>query len=227
MPADLDYSAQPWWPKCISLSQVLGRLGPPDVRQRYADLREETSTLAVLRSVLEHGEVIDGLGAASARLSAFREVQDGQKRLVLEAIRQGTLLAYGYEHPRRIADRPVAVPLTLWRHRVHWDKGEIEGEGIKVIGVRVVTLKTVQALNHDTPQPKDRGRPTREAQILAAHDLLLETGIIKQNDTFKAKAATIRAHVLSQEGKPSSRTDGLSDETIRRVLTNRPQNTKS
>lgn len=175
----------------------------------------------------KHGDITTGLAAASDRLTTFRQVEDEQKRLVLAAVKQGALLAYGYQAPRRLEDQPVAVPLALWRQVVRWNTNEIEGEGLKIIGVRLISLRTVQSLCNDSPPAQDRGRPTREPEILAAYDTLIRSGIVKPDDTVKTKAAAIRAHVKSQHAGPDSRTDGLSDEAIRRALKSHPQSTKS
>lgn len=222
MPTAPDYSKQPWWPRRIPLNQILGRIGTAEARQRYEELKAASSASNLIQRVSASGELSSGIEP----ISALRAAEDEQKSLVLTALHQGALLAYGYQLPRRIDDPPVAIPISLWRHAVRWHKNEIEGVGIKLVEVCLIPLKTIQALNNEAPTPQAHGRPTRETEIMQAHDFLITSGAIKASDTIKTKGPVIRAHLKSQNPSPDSRTDGLSDETIRRILKNHPQNTE-
>lgn len=232
MPQPIDFTTQAWWPHCVSLAEVIRRVGSKERRDKIDALEKEASCLTLCERVKNLDDPRAGLMGEITRMSQlgseYRALMDGQKRAVIAGIRNGQLRAFGYQFPRGASDIPVEVPVDLWTGGVHWEGSTVERDGLKIVSVRVTTTEAIQASmrTHHTATPV--GRPSRKSEIIEAYEHLLRTGELDPTTAQSETAKAIRARINSRSPGSMDQDSGLTDETIRRTIKKwQAQNTKS
>jgi len=160
--------------------------------------------------------LMDFLTTNSERHAQQRTIKDKHKRLVLDGLAKGTLLAFGYEEPRKMKDFPVEVPAHFWNATVLWQEGEIRYEGIRLIGVRVIGRSQINPVTI-TPPPRP-GRPTRKDQVETAFNSLLADGSYDLNVSAIHQFPLVRARVKALFPGEDQSNKGLRDKALYGIL---------
>lgn len=121
------------------------------------------------------------------------------KNEILKNIRAGTLISYGFEHPRRLDSEAVELPSDLWRGDLDWKSGTIKTSGLHLIEVRLIDAKSVHkiksewATQHVSPQKSvSLGRPTVRDEIELAFNTLVSADQINVSASAKSHFPLIR-----------------------------------
>ena len=229
IPVSIDPSGQTrLWKRGLSLEEAWWRFGLPQQRQRYNSVQPAEVTKPVDKESLSALGGVEIYKAATALISdAFRPILD-QSRIanemrsqLVELLRNGRLVGYGYHFPRQALDRPVRIPDDLFDIAfVRWDKSELEGNGSKYFAVKIFRSSWLKEL----PVPVTRSAPTKQKVgrqpsteiIEIIHDL-------SQNPNFekmqrKAQAELVIEAAITKHPKRFSNRKGLHFSTVCRYL---------
>lgn len=96
--------------------------------------------LAVLTETLQH------IGVSNAQ----RQKNDADlKNQILNLIKSGELLAYGFKIPRELNDQPILIPQDLFSGgNINWENSELENQNIQFSGIRVIQKLEIQNSNN-------------------------------------------------------------------------------
>lgn len=211
------------WKKGFTLSYVIPRIGLKEALEAYRQAKEATEWTSIGKAFEQMGDhdrsLLDMGRELSDRSTRYMALRRTQQETVIRNVREGWLHAFGFQHPRRIEDKPIALPIDVWKGTVDWDKDTIQYDGLHFVAVRLVLKDHIDAV----PPIPSKGRPSRKQHILDAYSALLQSGDVTENMTDKDLGTAIRAHIA--QSHPTLGTEGLSPETIRRTVRQARENT--
>ena len=181
------------------------------------------------------------------RAPEYKQLADALQKQCRRWLQQGHLIAVGFNKQRKAEDTPVPLPNDLVQSGSFvWDSNRAFGGHLEMVNIRVGHINLLKRLSEvarndaceattgdifkkaDDEIAVDRrspGRKSRRDQIIEAYEVLLADNVITEAATLPAKHQAIYEWVKARYPDPPSRQDGLSQETIRRVLTEHTQNT--
>ena len=255
-----------FWEQSPQLSDAYWRYAEKDVRQKYLRLAKVAGPAAVNRNLLRTMQSLQASAFDSStrpdsatitkalqdaispkRAPDYEKLADGLKKQCLTWIRQGHLVAVGFNKRRKAEDIPVPLPNDLVQHGTFvWDSNRAFGGHLEMVNIRVGHINLLKRLYEAATEDaregtktevateahekievdrKSTGRKSRRDQIIEAYEVLSADGTISETDTFPTKHQAIYKWVKARYPDPPSRQDGLSQETVRRVLNEHAQNT--
>jgi hypothetical protein len=130
-----------------------------------------------------------------------------------DAMRGGQFVAIGYELPRTSKSELVVIPRDVLESPSEMDLSDsyLCGNGLEYIAVRL--LPSVE-FDSELFAKKQRGRRSREPEILSTYDRLLADGVISTDDTLMAVSRKIQKALVESTGLKS----GLSHDAIGRAV---------
>lgn len=84
----------------------------------------------------------------------YSQTIQAMKADIINQIKTGDLMAYGYLFPRNLADKPVQVPADIFiSGKVNWDNSELEFRSMEFTGIRIVDNENpvieIKAIKHE------------------------------------------------------------------------------
>lgn len=203
----------------------------------------QSLTRIIDRNIAEHIErpdlkeafvtVIDAVDAAAREFSSGLRARTQATEYVLQALRTGRLIAFGYLSPRNPALPPQQIPPDLFhsRHienwRECWQKSVIRAADLEFVSVRVVRPNWIAKTSAPKQLPKPEsvieprrrpGRPSSEDAIIKAIRSLFAEGKLPASNLRKENIALIRERVRALYPSLFPGDKGLADETIAKYL---------
>lgn len=246
--------SQDLWKRGIPLGEAFHRFGPKEQAARYVELEQSLKPVGLPEFIaklndaaIEHnGDIAATFQAAGPVITpAQREAEklaDRLKAICLRRLLRGELLGFGFGVPRAADATPVPVPADCWGGFVNWQDHRVCSGSLRMEAVRIVPAHWIEEAaladrikpdetgtemndRQKVPEPVRPGRKTRKAEILAAYAHLTETGTLRPGTPNKTLGHLIREQIFqnTKAGQPND--EGLSDETIRRILHAHTQNT--
>lgn len=220
-------TVDPWWfwSKAAPLSQAYVRFAPIDKAGRYHELSETHSWPAIVGRVGQRmSEGAEGWGAlrdSTLQGGELDGLRDELRSACFRYVHTGALKAYGFAIPRAPDDPPQPVPPDLWDGTVNWERSTLQGNGLKMEGVRLIpphwedqlVARQATATNRRGP-----GRRSREDHIREAFDALCKSGQIDFNRPMNRTFEPIRCWVLAKLPNDPDEAKGLNDKTIAKTI---------
>ena len=136
---------------------------------------------------------------------------------VVDHIRKGRLLAYGFEVPRRLASLPAEIPLDVLVNLTSLSSGKVQHGSLRIEEIRVLTpkrrdqiIQEWQEVYAPLPPKKPRGRPSTQRDIADAYEALRDGGQIDPAQPQNSMHSPIRRWLMTHrrergysETKPS------------------------
>ena len=223
-------AATPMWYAPIHFS-------PPDLQQRWDDLKKQSAWEAANESLketvaesrkkgtFEKRSWIDALGIAITGANRVLEPRGALQReaqaLLLADIQLGRVIGLGYEPPRRIKSVPVYIPTKYWQQTIDWDSSTVRSGGLTFIEVRIVLARTGQTIIDQTANtarkrlealPPPPGRPSIKQHVTAAFSALHADGKIDTNKSALSHFPAVKQWIKENTSRDP---DDLSNEGIR------------
>ncbi|MBF0446380.1 MAG: hypothetical protein HQL68_12400, partial [Magnetococcales bacterium] len=125
--------------------------------------------------------------------------------------------------PRKLEDDPVLIPADIWSGFVDWKSSSVEGNGLKIVAVRVVPFhwleQAVTERSQDIKSNKNAGRPnSRSILIIKAYDALVAESAIDYSLKFTVLTDQIRLWVANNSPEHPDLYKELKYNTIYKVL---------
>jgi hypothetical protein len=162
------------------------------------------------------------LSASNPILSARTELRNRMRAFVLHHLITGSLIAYGFEPPRRMDSMPFHIPAAYWRGRIQWEDSKLTAQGLEFEQIRLITLKARdQVLGVDAnfqSVTKKAGRPGYRDQIIRAFETLNAIGKIDTQSSLQAHYKKVRDWIELNVPEGERPTNPLSDNTLQRHL---------
>lgn len=192
------------WERACPLSSAYHRLATKEQRAKYEELSEATSFTSMATRFQAHAEETKenppdefwknihkaNVWGPTSERSALTDQLRAQLRTW---IRAGEFRVFGFAKPRQPTDKPIEVPTDLWSGFLSWDKSYIEGNGLRIDGLRVMPARWLQKKH--TPR---QGRPSRQGEIQRAYADLKRRQAIDFNGSLNAASHQVQAHIVSQ-----------------------------
>jgi len=145
---------------------------------------------------------------------------------LLSGIRDGRYVAYGYKKPRDVKDRRVKIPTDVFvREYINWRHSSIKGADLEFVSVLIfesglepeidADLKSSHAAEHHSKRGPSSSRRAIEEAIRS----LIADGFLPNHDLQKQNVELVRQRVHDLHPGEFPKDRGLSDETIRKTLT--------
>lgn len=212
------------WEKGVPLSRSFIRLGNKEKVAEYQQCQKQFSTLTMLDKInsnLNNGieswdalsNVVDGNAPARERADAL---ENEFREAVLRHIKNGSLVAYGYSHPRHASDLPQKVPSDLWNSFIHLDKDKLDHNGLRMDAIRLTPLQWITGPTSE--EPASAGRPSRKEQIIEAFHVLVENRQIDFSKPAKHCYETVRLWVQTHYPDVEDNEKGLGDKTMANIV---------
>jgi hypothetical protein len=194
------------------------RLHSVSASELMAKAAEETAA-----SGLTSWEVVNAMmGASNPILSARMEWSNRMRAFVLQHLITGSLIAYGFEPPRRMDSVPFHIPAAYWRGRIQWKDSKLTVQGLEFEQIRLVTLKARdQVLGVDAnfqSVTKKTGRPGYKDEIIRAFEALNAIGKIDTQSSLQAHYKKVSDWIELNVPEGERPTKPLSDNTLQRHL---------
>lgn len=218
----------PFWKRGIRLDKLPLSIAQQELREAHKKLWSvsamEMFTTEVGTAAASGKEGWDAALAAMQGpqkiLSERSKVQAKMTAYALQNLKNGSLIAYGFEAPRRMDDDPKEIPARLWSGRPDWDKAMLSAEGLAFVEVRVLTKKQRRQLLDLPPEgaanSKPKGRPGVGQNISDAFRALEAAGKVDTGRPARAHFDLVRNWLA--EHRPDMKPPGsdLNEETIRK-----------
>ena len=140
----------------------------------------------------------------SEALDINRERNSAEKRLkqlLLDALTNLELRAFGYETPARPSDKPQQIPSHLFENieDINWGRSSLKALGIVFEKIRVSEAETTELATAKVKSLSDRpGRPTKETEILQVIEHLIKSGVDLNKILRKQAYDLIRATAVTE-----------------------------
>ncbi|MBF0169332.1 MAG: hypothetical protein HQL45_17130 [Alphaproteobacteria bacterium] len=208
----------------VPLASAWKRFGNPEKTAEFERLSPQVHWTNGIAMALEAMKTMDHERAKSYGnlVERVRNIEADLYSAFFQGIRTGRLKAYGYQVPRSVNDNPKEVPKDLWGCEVLWDKSEIEGNGLKMSGVRVVRVDPSLSLPmlemHEKPVLKKLGRPSKVPLIEEAFNELAREGTVSDQPRLAPLISVVRAKVHALHPELKGDMKGLGEEAIRKTI---------
>ena len=152
----------------------------------------------------------------------------------LKWIRNGKLIAVGYQVPRQATDAPIEVPIDAWTTYSPWSNNEFQLGSLKIEDVRIINPSWFQSYiepsnitteldQTTTEKPRHtyprQGRPSKRHIISDAYNMAVNTGQIDFNGSKKSICIFVRELIKTKWPDEFGKGKGFGDEVIRRTIT--------
>ncbi|MBR9653556.1 hypothetical protein [Thalassovita aquimarina] len=223
------------WNAGIYLSQADRSFAPENLRKAWEEASKKSALHAMQDKMEELKETqVDFTKKLEAMLGAVNEVSRPKddilkkmRELVVNWLKRGDLVAYGFEKPRRMASIPYELPAQLWHGRIDWFDSSLSSQSLELVQIRVLSkamidkVTTAALPNSETlaePVQPAIGRPTIQPQIKAAYLSVASSEKLDKTMSLKTVAEHVRLQ-LAQDNPDLQVTENKpSYETIRRVI---------
>lgn len=122
------------------------------------------------------------------------EIQADLRADVVNWCRAGHLFAFAFEHPRKLENAPVEVPLSAWAGRIQWGQSAIEAQGIKFVEVRMLTASMMKDVRLKyRSSHAGTGRPSVAEDVKACIAEIEAAGLIDPSQTMASHVRLIQA----------------------------------
>jgi hypothetical protein len=216
------------WETAVPFNKAAYRFGSAKLRAEYVAARNLSAMKNFEQKALEMRDtgknILDNLSAAMAGpqaiFAARQKATDALNAQLLQALRAGDLIAYGFEAPRGLDDRPRLLSPDLWKS-VNLPKGtELREKGLHLIELRVATRaakRESQGLPATSPgHSQPPGRPGVAPDIRAAFEALHAQGKIDAARPARSHFAMVRDWLIEHRPNMATSPKHIKDETIRR-----------
>lgn len=214
-----------FWNHGVPLSRAWRRFAESAKLQRLKVLEASGSPAQTLQAFADAltGAGDEALNAVSARAGESISLQTKMRSDLLRWLHSGHVRAYGYPVPRVPQDPPQLVPSDLWSSAntcVRWEKDEVEGNGLKMAGVRLVITRWEKELlakaATGTPAPDIRspGRPGVDWPVQEAFAALAESGCIDCERPMTNYHQAVRDWLVARYPDAAHEFEGLNGRTI-------------
>lgn len=164
-----------------SLTEALSEFGNPEL---WAAYNIEFNPAAHRHDIQKSGNFMEGLSAAIGGLQAISQLKNHRDNIIqelksdiLNLIRRGDLIAYGFKEPRNLSDIPVKIPADLFLSgELNWDHSELKYKALEFSGIRlfrdispVIDLKA-ENRNKEIPPLKNKSKNIADLD----HDLHID-----------------------------------------------------
>ncbi|MEH6478154.1 MAG: hypothetical protein V7727_20845 [Sneathiella sp.] len=150
---------------------------------------------------------------------------------VLINLKKGNLVGFGFSTPRKMDDDPQEIPLKVWENNIVWDNNRIEGRGLVVEDVRIVSRQTILIAKRQTvPVPYEitsKGRPSRREEILEAFTDLNNKGEIDYSGPMRSVVPLIQNWLFIHPIYSKQGDQGLGSQVIIRTISSAFKEKKS
>lgn len=210
-----------YWSRGFQLSKAFHQLATKEQKTKYEELSRAVSLSSMVPRFQAYAEQSKEnppeefwKGVQSANVlgptSEHSNLVDQLKTQTRTWIRTGKLRVFGFAKPRQPTDKPIEVPADLWNGFLSWDKEYIEGNGLRIEGLRAIPAHWLQK------ESKRPGRPTRVPEIMRAYLELKQAQKIDFTQPIKTIALQVRAHILSRPGVTDE--SGLGGLAVQRAI---------
>lgn len=125
-----------------SLTEALSQFGNPELLAAY---NIEFNSEAHRHEIQKSGNFMEGLSAALGGLQAISQLKNHRENIIqelksdiLNLIRRGDLIGYGFKEPRNLSDTPVKIPADLFfTGELNWDISELKYKALEFSGIRL------------------------------------------------------------------------------------------
>ena len=217
--------------KSMPLQRAYLRYIPKEMQSQWQAIQGQ-SILAVMNDALrgiagEQRSMTDSLAllsnVANAHETIRRKIVSAAQARCLEALQNESVIAFGYEAPRRVA----SVAYKLERHQFakysQWDNGELAINGIKFCEIRLVSAAAFDDACTVTPSQITRpvGRPSVAGSILEAFGALQSEGKINLTAPKIHCYGAVRGWIAHFRPEVAREFPNINNETIRRAISAR------
>lgn len=231
MPSNEENQILEFWNQAHALSVAPLRFGPPEAIAAYKSAMGKKLDIAddPTEGLPKDADLLDVVAALGRTLKPLANMYVDANRVhqdlrdhVLMRIANGVVWAVGYATPRRHTDAPVRIPPDVWSGKVDWDKGEVSGNGLHFVAVRVaLPPKTpIDLISLPSESPK-LGRPSLKNEILEAYLALEKGGIVDYSKPMVRLYQPIRDWLCVKYPNRAGTFGDLSDEAVRRIISSR------
>jgi hypothetical protein len=125
----------------IPLSEAIFKAADAESLQKYNEMANIKIT-ALPKKTEGFGDI---LRAAASQLQDFqinqgkiKEIENILKNRLLKLIKNGDLMAFGFEMPRNIQDQPIKIPPDLFfGGEINWQKSELKSQNLEFSGIKI------------------------------------------------------------------------------------------
>lgn len=126
----------------FSLQEACFQCAAPNLIQQYnaTNLSPNTSNIKPASSIQELiGGIGSALGAATNFIHSQKNILSAIQADIIDQIKRGDLIPYGYTSPRKLTDKPIKIPLDLFLNgEVNWDKSELKNKELEFEAIRLL-----------------------------------------------------------------------------------------
>jgi len=200
----------------------------PTEKAQWAELQNQSAADALAKAAEDartmEGDMLAKLMHAAkgpqAILSARGDLVKNLQANILSYIANGHLHGFGFELPRKVSSAPVAIPKTAWAGKCDWSNGTLNYQGLQFVDVRLtrnrIRNEILERGNVDRTPPRAAGRPSLEADILAAVHGLHAAGEIDIENTQRSHLPKLRGWLELNRPNIYPPPNAISDETFRK-----------
>ena len=205
-----------FWEKGQPLNEALIRFASSEIKyfpQQYnSDQLTPTNFIAMLKNITD-----------------ATEYEMKLKTNLFNKIKNGDLIAVGYEPPMKSSDYPIIIPLHVWDNaEINRKKSSIAGNGLNFLSVRIIKKSISEKINKKSNTPKIKlpapniveklvGRPSQKKDLINTFEWMIKNNRIDKSKSLKAHESEL--NLALERVNPNSKYIGhLNYKTINRHL---------
>jgi len=144
------------------MADAIYEFGNPEL---IKSLNVEFDAAAPRQAPLKAGTFLEGLAIATGGLQALSQLKDRRLKIqenlkidILNLIRKGDLIIYGFKEPRNMADKPIKIPADLFfTGELNWDNSELKYKTNEFSGIRL--FKDISPIIDLQPENQNKKLP--------------------------------------------------------------------
>lgn len=227
MPEFTDEQRQQFWKHGYAMTKCPVLFAHPAKKKAYEDAYA-VSAMSAFEEATKRMQTGDGFALERFTSALAEPTQILKKRgEILADLRadvvnwcfSGQLFAFAFEHPRKLENAPVELPLSAWKGRVQWDQSVVEAQGIKFVEVRMLTASMMKdvRLKYRSSHAAS-GRPSVVADVQACIEEIEAEGLIDQSKPKIWHVRLIQARYEARAKAHKLKKQNVGEEVVRRVF---------
>ncbi|WP_424177139.1 hypothetical protein [Yoonia sp. TsM2_T14_4] len=220
------------WANGIPMSRAWYAYAHADLKEKWNAAQNKSAMTAFEKGVEEAkmkdrplSEVfMSGIVGSREILTEREKVRKSLQTNIINHVKLGRLLSFGFEPPRSLSSVPVAIPPDVWKGHVDWTASSLSGQSLQFIEVRLISPEgqdrlVEEALLSVEMERRQAGRPSIKLDVQKAFSALEKLGGIDVERSAKAHFPLIRQHMRTTNPDRYPESYKLGDEGIRSHFT--------
>lgn len=220
------------WANSIPMSRAWFAYAHAELKAKWNEAQNKSAMTAFEKGVEEAkmkdrplSEVfMSGLVGSREILTERDKIRESLRTNIINHIKFGRLLSYGFEPPRSLSSVPVAIPPDVWKGHLDWTASSLSGQSLRFIEVRLISPQEQDrlveaALLSVEMDKRQAGRPSIRRDVQQAFAALEKLGRIDVQQSAKAHFPLVREHMRNANPDRYPENYKLGDEGIRNHFT--------